>query len=86
MAQDDTVEALIKRAFNIAMRDDVPADARDVIEDLTKALAAQPRDDVREALEKAAPFVGSASTRHEIIAGVDAAALCDEIDALLGDR
>lgn len=36
-----------------------------------------------EALEKAAPFVGWASTRGQIVAGVDAGELCDVIDALL---
>jgi ribosomal protein S12 methylthiotransferase accessory factor YcaO len=44
-------------------------------------IAAAP--ELYEALEKAAPFIGWASTRHQIIAGVDAAELYDLIDALL---
>lgn len=39
---------------------------------------------LREALEKAAPFVGWASTRGQVLAGVHADdKLCDEIDAAL---
>lgn len=44
-------------------------------------IAAAP--DLLSALEKAAPFIGWASTREQIIAGVDSIPLCDEIDAAL---
>jgi len=39
--------------------------------------------DLLAALEKAAPFIGWASTRGQILAGVDADELCDIIDAAI---
>lgn len=40
----------------------------------------------RTLLEKAAPFVGWASTRSQVVAGVHADELCDEIDRTLAAK
>jgi hypothetical protein len=45
--------------------------------------AADTIEELYSALVKAAPFVGWASTRDQIVAGVRATELCDLIDALL---
>ena len=53
----------------------------DVLEANARLIAAAP--EVLEALAKALPFIGLASTRQQIIAGVDAADLYSEIEAAI---
>jgi len=62
-----------------------PDEPRDIprkqVEANARLIAAAP--DLLAALEKAAPFIGWASTRGQILAGVDADELCDVIDAAI---